>query len=149
MKSWEIYHAARKHLKKDLHEVYGNRSSRMIDYWAQDPDFSADPKRNPIDRLQDLLVRFDKCGQRNVALSALRILAGTVDCRVVDRKTAVPDKETLLEEILDDMPCLLEYQKTLQGHDLEAVDRAKAELDREMAENRVKFVEERLRGGAG
>jgi hypothetical protein len=141
MKSWQIYDLARKALKSEMYEIYGNRSSRMIDYWAQDPAFSADPKRNPIDRLGLLVTRLDAAGYRDVALSALRLLAGGLDCAVEEREEVVPDRPTLLGEIIDDMPCLVAYQRALEGDDLEEVDRCEAELQRELAENRVKFLE--------
>ena len=141
MKSWEIYDAARKALKSELHNIYGNRNARMINYWAQDPDFSADPKRNPIDRLESLLKHLADAGERDVAISAVRILAGCLDCTVTIREEAIPDRPTLMGEIIDDMPCLVAYQKALEGHDLEEVDRTESELQRELAENRVKFVE--------
>jgi hypothetical protein len=148
MKSWQVYCEARSALKNGMYEVYGNRSSRMIDYWAQDPALSADPKRNPIDRLEALFKRLCEDGHRDVALSAVRILAEVIGAQVADREEVVPDKETLHEEILDDLPHLLAYQEALQRNDLEDVDRAKAGLDREMAENRVKFIEvNRLKKG--
>lgn len=142
MKSWEIFDAARKHSKAQLCAIWGNRSSRLIDYWAQDPAFCADPKRNPIDRMEMLLQALDKEGLRPVAVALIRLLAGAIDCKVVDRRKVVPDKETLQEEIIDDFPFLAEYQKALQGDDLEAVDHAEEELRRELAENRVRFIEQ-------
>lgn len=141
MLSWQIYDVARKTLKNELHEIYGNRSARMIHYWAQDPHFCADPKRNPIDRLEKLLERLAEAGRRDVALAALRILGQKLNCTINTRCEVIPDKETLLGEIVDDMPCLIAYQEALAGDDIEAVDRAEAELQRELAENRVKFLE--------
>ena len=141
MRSWEVYERARKILKKTIYPIYGNRSSRMIDYWAQDPDFSADPKRNPIDRLEQLLKALVAHGGKDIAMSALRILASTVDCELVPREKVVPDKATLFEEILDDLPFLVTYHEALQGDDLEAVDRARQQLNRELDENRVIFIE--------
>jgi hypothetical protein len=141
MKSWQIYNTARTLMKSQLLAVYGNRNSRIIDYWAQDPAFSADHKRNPIDRMEALLGKLCECGRREVAISAVRILANQTNCTVQDREEVIPDKDSLLEEILDDMPYLINYQKALQGDDLEEVDRAKEELDREMAENRIRFIE--------
>ena len=149
MKSWEIYNVARKALGTGICKVYGNRNARTIDYWAQDPAFSADYKRNPIDRLAALLTKLDSIGERETAKSAIRLLAGAINCRVIDRVEAVPDKPTLLEEILDDMPHIVAYQKALQGDDLEEVDRAEAALDREKAQNRTKFIEELAARGKG
>jgi hypothetical protein len=141
MKSWQIYERARKALKQQMYEIYGNRSSRMVDYWAQDPDFSAETKRNPIDRLEELLLRLCESGERETARAALRILAAGVGCYVRDRAEVTPDKETLAEEIVDDLPCLVDYHRALQGEDLEEVDRARSALERELTENRVKFIE--------
>jgi hypothetical protein len=149
MKSWEIYNVARKALGTGICKIYGNRNARTIDYWAQDPAFSADRKRNPIDRLGALLAKLDAIGERDTAKSALRLLAEAINCRVVDRVAAVPDKETLLEEILDDMPHIVAYQSALQGDDLEEVDRAEAALARELAQNRVKYLEELAARGRG
>lgn len=143
MKSWEIFHLARKALKNEMYTVFGNRSSRMIDYWAQDPAFSAESKRNPIDRLAMLLHRLDQGGMRSVAVSALRILASTINMRVAEPDAAVADKETLFEEIIDDLPCLVAFHDALQGDDLVEVDRTMAELHRELAESRHKFIEVR------
>ena len=84
MKSWEIYSEARKALKSSgMCAIYGNRSSRMIDYWAQDPELSADPKRNPIDRLFMLIHTLEEAGHRDVAKSALRLLADAINCNAV------------------------------------------------------------------
>ena len=143
VKSWQIYDRARKLLKREMYRIYGNRSARLIDYWAQDPDFSAEAKRNPIDRLQALLEAFVEAGRTDLALNAVRLLAGCIDCAVEPREPVVPDRETLLGEIVDDMPCLVAYQVALEGDDLEEVDRCEAELKRELAENRVKFIETR------
>lgn len=142
MKSWQIYDEARKILKKKIYKIYGNRSSRMIDYWAQDPSFSADPKRNPIDRLDGLIRSLVENGAQEVAISVVRILAAAVNCDVVPRVAVVPDKETLLEEILDDLPFVLKYHEALQGADLEAVDKARHKLIVELDENRVRFIEQ-------
>ncbi len=142
MKSWEIFDAARKHSKAQLCAIWGNRSSRLIDYWAQDPAFCADPKRNPIDRMEMLLRNLDKEGLRDVVIAVIRLLGGAVDCKVVDRRKVIPDKDTLQEEIIDDLPFLAQYQNALQGDDLEEVDHAEEELRRELAENRVRFVEQ-------
>jgi len=70
MQSWEIYDVARKTLRNEMYEIYGNRNARTIDYWAQDPDFSADHKRNPIDRLEMLVKGLAANGRRDAALSA-------------------------------------------------------------------------------
>lgn len=141
MKSWQIYDEARKVLRNELYEIYGNRNARMIDYWAQDPRCSAERKRNPIDRLELLFSKLIEVGKREIAVAGLRILAGQVGCVLKDCGEVVPDRETLLGEIVDDMPCLTAYQKALEGDDLEEVDRAEAALQRELAENRVKFIE--------
>jgi hypothetical protein len=141
MKSWEIYDRARKALEHEMYEVYGSRSSRVIDYWAQDPDCSAETKRNPIDRLEELLRRLCDAGERDTAKAVLRILASATNCYIRERSEVLPDKETLAEEIIDDLPRLVDYHRALQGDDLEEVDRARAALERELTENRVKFVE--------
>ena len=141
MKSWQVFYEARRSIKNELCSVFGNRSSRMVDYWAQDPACCADPKRNPIDRLVALLMKLSDAGHRDAAVAAVRILAGAINLRVVEREEVIPDKDTIMEEIVDDFPCLLAYQRALQGTDLEEVDRAKACLDRELAEDRVKFIE--------
>jgi len=141
MKSWQIYERARRVLKHEMYEIYGNRSSRMIDYWAQDPDFSAETKRNPLDRLEELLRRLCESGEREAAMAALRILAHATNCYIRERSEVTPDKETLAEEIVDDLPCLVDFHRALQGTDLEEVDRTRAELERELNENRVKFIE--------
>jgi hypothetical protein len=141
MKSWEIYDRARKALKSELYEIYGSRSSRMVDYWAQDPDRSAVTRRNPIDRIEELLHRLCDAGERDTAKAVLRILASATNCYIRDRSDVKPDKETLAEEIIDDLPRLVDYHRALQGDDLEQVDRMRAGLERELTESRVKFVE--------
>jgi hypothetical protein len=141
MKSWQIYDRARKSLRNEMYEIYGNRSSRMIDYWAQDPDFSAETKRNPIDRLEELLRRLCEADERDAAKAALRILAHATNCYIRDRSDIHPDKETLAEEIIDDLPRLVDYHQALLGTDLEEVDRARAALERELTETRMKFIE--------
>ena len=90
MKSWEIYNIARKALGTGICKIYGNRNARTIDYWAQDPACSADHKRNPIDRLGALLAKLDSIGERDTAKSALRLLAGAINCRVIDRVELEP-----------------------------------------------------------
>ena len=143
MRSWEFFSTARKVGKEDYYKIFGNRSKRSADYFCQDPLATVDHHTNPLDWMRQLMEVLVANGHKEVAKSGLRLLAGAAQCEIRDCREVVPDKDTLLEEIVDDMPALIEYQRALQGDDLELVDRARQLLIRELEEDRVSFIMER------
>ncbi|BDQ35906.1 hypothetical protein SYK_02660 [Pseudodesulfovibrio nedwellii] len=76
------------------------------------------------------------CG--NVA--PLRFLASAMEYRIVPMQNVEPDKSTLADELLDDLPALAAYHKSmLDGENLEVVNRKMHQAIIELEENFVMY----------
>ena len=80
MQSWQIYQQAKELLPAEsLQRIY-SRSSRLVDYWAANPRF-AEHKKNPIDRIREMLAALCAAGAEDIAIEAIDILAGALGGR--------------------------------------------------------------------
>ena len=143
MRTWKFFSTARKVAKDEYYKTFGNRSKRSADYFCQDPTATVDHHTNPLDWMIRTIELLIENGEADTAMSGVRILAAAAGCELKKCTDVVPDKDSLLEEIVDDMPALVAYQNALQGNDLEAVDRTRQALIRELEEDRVSFIEEK------
>lgn len=117
MESWEIYNYARDAIPRSrLLEIYGpalvpkeseesdkkdKYSERTLYYWAANPDFVAETRRNPIDRLSMMLKALQTAGCGHVARAAIDIMARPLGGQFAFTEKAESDKGTLEGEALD------------------------------------------------
>lgn len=74
MKSWQIFHYARKHLGSGiLYALFGKKNARTIDFWCQDPRTTGKPEdaSDAIYGVKLLLDKLDDHGHTSVVRSAI------------------------------------------------------------------------------
>lgn len=106
VKTWQFYHAAKHHLGIAFLQKLFKVSPRQIDRWACDPDFAESSQRNPMDRYETLLKKLMELGATDVARATVDRQAAIIGCSLVCDGEIIPDKDTLTEELLDDLPAI-------------------------------------------
>ena len=132
--TWQFYRAVKKILGKTFLPTLFKRSPRQIDRWSCDPDFSESSQRNPMDRYETILSELMEIGKEKIARGAVDRQARIVECELVCLGDATPDKDTLSEELLDDLPAVTKLHTAIINREPEQVVRellskAKRELD--------------------
>lgn len=97
-------------------------STRQVQRWSCNPDFSESAQRNPLDRYETALRTLMEMGRRDVATGGADRQAHVVQCHL-SCDEATPDKDTLPEELLDDLPVISEFHTSAMNLDDEAVVR--------------------------
>lgn len=138
VKSWQFYHACKHHLGMAFVQKLFKVSPRQIDRWACDPDFADSSQRNPMDRYETLLKKLMELGAVDVARAVVDRQARIVGCSLVEDGEIVPDKPTLADECLDDLPALADYHQAMRQNAPIQVIRdlcrhAKREIDESLA----------------
>lgn len=101
MESWKIYHVALKKLAPgQLQKIY-RRSSRLVNYWAANPRYCEETKRNPLDRIRTMLEELDLAGSGDYAREAIDYMAAPLGGHFALKEKAVSDKGTIEGETAD------------------------------------------------
>lgn len=101
MQSWQVYHAALKKLPPGMLQNLYRRSSRLIHYWAADPRYCEETKRNPLDRIRDMLDALDAAGAGEFARWAIDYMAAPLSGHFVFNDPATSDKGSIEGEVCD------------------------------------------------
>lgn len=136
VKSWQFFHACKVRLGKSTLTDLFKKSIRQIDRWSCDPDFSESAQRNPMDKYETLLNKLVERGVMDIAQAAVDRQARIVGCEL-KFSDAFPDKDTIEEELLDNLPALAEYQKAV-------TDRRPFAVIRQAAMKVIREIEEDL-----
>ena len=119
-----------------------NVSTRQIQRWSCDPDY-AESQRNPMDKYETVLRHLCEMGRREVGRGAVDRQAQIVGCTLVCSGGAHPDKETLYEELLDDLPSLAEFHKAITDRqDITVVRELRRKLREELDQSYEAYVRE-------
>lgn len=138
VKTWQFYHACMHHLGIAVIQKLFKVSPRQIYRWACDPDFAESSQRNPMDRYETLLKKLMALGAVDVARAVVDRQARIVGCGLIDDGEIHPDKQTLGDELLDDLPALADFHTAIRHHADIAIVRdlcrkAKHDLDESLA----------------
>jgi len=82
-----------------------NVSTRQIERWSCDPDFSESAQRNPMDKYEIALKRLVELGRKDMAIGAVNRQAEIIGC-VLTCASVEPDKSSVSDELLDDLPAV-------------------------------------------
>ena len=146
--TWEYYSTCIHFLgASQLVKMY-SKSHRQIERWAADPATTDSHQRNPVDRLELTLEKLIKTKNRkaaHIARELVRRLAAVVGMNVSMNTLPTPDKNTLFEECLDDLPVLAKYHETLRDKESsrEQVLAAMFDVQVEIQENYVSWCNEK------
>lgn len=101
MESWQIYHIAMKKLPPGrLQQIY-SRSCRLVTYWAANPRYCNETKRNPLDRIRIMLEELDAAGYGDYARAAVDYISEPLGGEFSCSKTAESDKGNVDGEAAD------------------------------------------------
>ena len=92
IESWQIYHVALKKLPAGTLQRIYRRSCRLVHYWAADPRYADETKRNPIDRIRQMLSELDTAGYGDYARSAVDYMAEPLGGEFADKPGIKSDK---------------------------------------------------------
>lgn len=148
MKSWQVFSYARKYLKAStLYVIFGKKNARIVDYWCQDPLYTARPddSYDPIKGVKILLQKLDDHGHCSVVRACLDyISSGTSACCSLDEPSVEQLKDTLTEEILADYRAVAELQLAIEaGYNQPSVPRLKAAAIAEIERTVAKYLQSR------
>lgn len=101
MESWQIYLVASKKLPPGTLQRIYRRSSRLVAYWAADPRYCNETKRNPLDRIRQMLSELETAGYGDYARWAIDYMAEPLDGQFTYKKPAKSDKGTVDGEAAD------------------------------------------------
>lgn len=114
MQPWQVFAAAIKGLTAERVARIFNKQIRSAYNWGQDPAFTEERCRNPLELLHSLFNNMDAVGFGWAARAGIRYLETAVDPEV--RVDAVQQLlPTIQEELLADYRCLAEFQRAIEG----------------------------------
>lgn len=134
VETWEIMLQAKTALGGVALQNIFSVGTTQINRYCRNPEFTADSERNPIDRLRILFRDLSAQGGEELVQAALNHLASVIGCRVVLADRPEPDKPTLAEECLDDIPSLALFHSLIQAGEPPAV--TEKALEKHIAEVR-------------
>lgn len=113
--------------------------------WIADPIHVSESsvRTNYLERHEAILTRLMNDGYEELARSNVSRLAAIVGCALVPLGPPTPDKETIEQEMLDDLPPLVALQEAIiQGKSMDDVrflgEQAKGEIDETVEFYRLK-----------
>jgi len=103
VESWQIYNVALKRLPAGTLQRIYRRSCRLVHYWAADPRYADETKRNPLDRIRQMLAELETAGYGDYARAAIDYLSQPLGGEFVAHGAVVSDKGTVDGEAADCM----------------------------------------------
>jgi len=144
MKSWQVFHFARKHLGRHLlYACFGKKNARTVEYWCQDPRFSAKPEEawDPIKGVKLLLTALDDAAHTSTIRSTIGYLLSGTSIEFDHRSEFVEPLPSLEAEILADYRAVADLQAAIdQGADIEEVEVLKDEAMNEIERTYAKYL---------
>ena len=135
VETWQFYNTCKQRLGISTLTKMFKISLRQAERWGCDPDFTVSSQRNPMDRYETLLKKLMDHGVEDIATAAVDRQARIVGC-LLRKKCVNPDKETITEELLDNLPAMAEYQEAARS------EQTPMEVIREKARKFIKEIEE-------
>lgn len=143
MRSWQIFHFARKHLGRSrLYALFGRKNARAVDLWCEDPRFTgkSEDAYDPLRGIKSLIDDLDDHGHTSVVRAAIGFLkAGTSleDEYAPHVSDLLP---TMSEEKLADFHAVAEFQAAIDRcEDRQEVEAKKREAIEELERTFAKY----------
>jgi len=123
IENWQFFQACKSYLGSATIQKLYKVSSRQIDRWCSDPDYTESNQKNPVDRYEALLSKLMALGHTDVARSFVRRQVRIVGCVMEELPGELPDKGNLPEEMLGDYACMHLFHKAIQNEKDELIIR--------------------------
>lgn len=143
LETWQIWHAMRKTLGDSfVMTILGRRNARTIRMYAQDPRFTGERSKDPIEALAILFNELDTYGRRDIAELAITHL------QVAIGHSSSPHspntlKETIDAELLADYQAVADLQSAINDKlDQEDVKKAMHSAVQEIERTYAKYCQE-------
>lgn len=137
--TWQIWHAFKKTLGEPfLMHVLGKKNARTIRLYSQDPAFTEDRSKDPLEALHIIFAEADEIGRGDLARKAIDYLATAIGDSSYDMPAVRSLLPTLVEEKLADYQKLAAFQQAIDDQaDVDMVEvlmnEAKEEIERTFA----------------
>ena len=147
MKSWQIFHFFRKHIGSEvLYSIFGTKNSRTVDYWCQDPMYTAKPATayDPIKGVKKTMEMLDSFGHIGIVRACRAYIFSRTSIACDIEPQIIEPQATINEEILLDYTAVGELHAAIKaGADPDEIDAFKdaalAEIERTSAKYRKDF----------
>ena len=137
---WQFWNGAKQTLSESgVCAIWGRRNARLIRWYCQNPAYSEDRPRDPLERLFLLFKELVIMGRADLVKMVLKRLSMALDEKLAHELFELDDiKPTINQEILCDYRAISELQDAIEdGESPETVriyaEKAKAEIDRTLA----------------
>lgn len=120
----------------EMMKLFGLAKTSVYRYCA-DPDTNGETRPNPLDKLEEMLVRLVDAGEGKTAERLVDRLA-MITGHNLYKTTAKPDRKTISEECCDDLPAISKFHQSMINKEPVPVvrdnhRRARTELDEDLA----------------
>lgn len=146
MRSWQFFHFVRKHLGRSvLYSVFGKKNARAVDYWCEDPRFTAKPEKayDPLQGIKDTIDLLDDRGHCDVVRSVLTYLAAGTSSDNGDEPVINELLPTLTDEILADFRAVAALQTAIESEtDIEEIEILKRDAIAEIERTVARYIQD-------
>ncbi len=121
--SWQFWHAAKFYLGESfITKVWGKRNARTIRLYCQDPRFTEDRCRDPLQRLHTIFEELAAIGRQDIAEAAIKYLSSAIQDDDSHLISPPELKSTINAEVLADYQAVAALQAAIQaGADISEV----------------------------
>lgn len=112
---WEMMAEAKRALGITTFQKLLGVGTTQANRYCRNPKFTADAENSQLVRLRDLFDELRNAGAEDQVRQMLNFLAESIDERCGGRATTTPDKDSVAEECLDDLPSLALVHELMQS----------------------------------
>lgn len=143
LQTWQIWHGFKKHLGESLlMQVLGKKNARTIRLYSQDPRFTEDRCKDPLESLHIIFSEVDEIGRGDLARKAIAYLETALEDGRADISPAVQLLPTMDAEKLADYQKVAAFQKAIDdGDDIDIVETLMKEAKDEIERTYAKYLQ--------
>lgn len=143
LQTWQIWHGFKKHLGESLlMQVLGKKNARTIRLYSQDPRFTEDRCKDPLESLHIIFSEADEIGRGDLARKAIDYLLTAIGDHNYDLTPASQLLPTMDAEKLADYQKVAAFQKAIDdGADADLVETLMNEAKDEIERTYAKYLQ--------
>lgn len=144
LEPWELMNTAKKLIGLTGLELIFKIGHGQIYKFCRNPRYSSDSAHTPLERVRMLVADVADQGEDGTELARAMVdfMAEPLGMHLTHNAAATPDKPTLAEECLDDLPVLAALHTAIRaGHDPREVEALLEEAKEELAQSVAKYKE--------
>jgi len=146
MRSWQVFHFARKHLgRSSLYAIFGRKNARAVDHWCQDPMYTdkVDGAYDPVQGVKNMLSMLDDNGHIGAVRACIDFLCSGTSLDCGGEPEMAEPLPTLSEEILADYKAVSILQSAIEDRmDIKVINSLKNEALAEIERTCAKYQED-------